>query len=91
MKTFFKRIAEKWNPPKEGEILGDYSDILIYDLEKRLGSLECFRFIGNNDDFKRYKTKKERSNFIVLVANYYLDKKSSFAKFLIDYVIDYDS
>lgn len=41
------KLAEKYAPEREGEIIGDYSDILINDLEKRFGTLDYFRFLDS--------------------------------------------
>ena len=43
--SLYSELAKKYAPEKEGEIIGDYSDILINDLEKRFGTLDYFRFL----------------------------------------------
>ena len=45
-KLFMKKLEE--TPPKKEKLTGNFSDILIMDLEKKLGSLEGFQFLHSD-------------------------------------------
>ncbi len=49
MKNSFYKLLRKFtkipDPNPKNCIVGDHSEILLTDLEKRLGTLDCFRFL----------------------------------------------
>lgn len=126
MKTFLYRLfcelAKKYTPEKEGEIIGDYSDILINDLKKRFGTLDYFRFFDgirlrdylkktylyvnqesldyaiskimirySDDTFRKYKSEKEKENFIKIVLQHYYETNIIAAKIIMDFLIEEDT
>lgn len=40
-----RKLAKIPDTDQENCIMGDHSDVLLSDLEKRLGTLDCFRFL----------------------------------------------